>query len=139
MMKIHQYGIMTDVDDMSMGMSVMVNYTMELNGQSTSFVSQGTKYPVQEGPFVLKGTLQQIDKITQLHSVRVERVEGRTLVTEQRDYAVFDNMQVYELRDGEYYLSNLERVKDGNYQLTAWYDKTPGEGGCVRILVAKEK
>ncbi len=136
---MHQYGIITGIDDMSMGMSIVVNYTMELGGQSTGFLSQGIKYPVVAKPFVLKGTLQNIDKMVQLHSVAVERIENHTLVTEQRNYPVLDHMVVYEFRDGEYYLSSLERVKHGGYQLTGWYDKTPGEGGCIRILVAKEK
>ena len=137
---MHQYGIVTDLVDMSMGMNVMASYTLELGGQSIPFMSQGTVYPLEdETPVVLKGSLQAVDKMARLHAVQVERVANRTLVTEHRDYPVFDNMLVYEFRDGSYYLSNLERVSGGNHKLTAWYDRAPGEGGCVRILIAREK
>ena len=137
---MHQYGIVTDLVDMSIGLNVMASYTLELGGQSISFMSQGITYPLEdEVPFVLKGSLQSVDKMARLYSLQVERVENRSLVTEHRDYPVFDSMLVYEYRDGSYYLSNLERVSGGNHKLTAWYDRAPGEGGCVRILVAREK
>ena len=137
---MHQYGIVTDLVDMSIGLNVMASYTLELGGQSISFMSQGITYPLEdEVPFVLKGSLQSVDKMARLYSIQVERVENRSLVTEHRDYPVFDSMLVYEYRDGSYYLSNLERVSGGNHKLTAWYDRAPGEGGCVRILVAREK
>lgn len=32
-----------------------------------------------------------------------------------------DNVLVYEYRGGDYYLSSLDRVKDGGYELSAWY------------------
>ena len=34
-----------------------------------------------------------------------------------------DNVLVYEYRGGDYYLSSLDRVKDGGYELSAWYDR----------------
>lgn len=137
---MHQYGIVTDLVDMSIGLNVMASYTLELGEQSISFMSQGITYPLEdEVPFVLKGSLQSVDKMARLYSLQVERVENRSLVTEHRDYPVFDSMLVYEYRDGSYYLSNLERVSGGNHKLTAWYDRAPGEGGCVRILIAREK
>ena len=134
---MHQYGVATSVQDLSFGMSVMGSYTVDLGGQSTTFVSQDRVYPVDVGPFVMKGTLPAPETMKQLHWVLVDRVEGRELVTERRSYKAFDSMLVYERRDGGYYLSTLERVDDGQHRLTAWYDKAPNEGGCVRILIAE--
>ena len=43
------------------------------------------------------------------------------------------------LRDGRYYLSNLDRLNDGAHTLTAWYDKAPSQGGGVRVIIGKTK
>jgi len=39
--------------------------------------------------------------------------------------------------EGNYRVSSLARVLEGNYTLTAWYDKPDNQGGRVRILIAK--
>ena len=136
---MHQYGIITKVEDQSSGMSIFVNYTMELNGQTVTLPSSGVQFPVKNGPFQLKGDVSSPDKLYQLKPVTVDRISGNTLVSGSRSYTLFDNVQIYEYRDNGYFLSNLERVNDGKHTLTAWYDKAQSEGGCVRILVAKEK
>mgnify|MGYP007025228420 CR=1 FL=1 len=38
-------------------------------------------------------------------------------------------------RDQTYTLSSLARVLEGDYTLTAWYDKPENEGGRVRVIV----
>ncbi len=135
---MHQYGIMTKVVDMTAGMNVAASYTMELNGQKVSFVSQGIKYAVQEGPFLLKGSVSSPDRIYQLKSSPVERISGGVIQADGLSFTIFDTMQVYEYRDNGYYLSNLDRVtREGYTKLTVWYDKTQSQGGCARILVAK--
>lgn len=48
-----------------------------------------------------------------------------------------DNVLVYEYRGGDYYLSSLDRVKDGGYELSAWYDRSEKDGGRIRVIVAK--
>lgn len=134
---MHQYGVVSDLVDLTFGMNVLVYYTLEINGQTTLFTSQGTSYPVDKGPFVLKGSLSAPDKLYQLKSAYVDRIDGSTVISDGRSFTLFDTVQVYEYRDGEYYLSNLDRIREGSYSLTAWYDKLPSEGGCVRVLVAR--
>lgn len=136
---MHQYGMMTDVQDMSAGMNILVTYEMELGGQSMVYISQQTRYPVQKGGFVLKGEVSDPDTISQLKHASVDRVDGNTVVTGSLSYTIFDDTIIYEYRDNGYYLSNLDRVNDGNHKLTLWYDKTQSQGGCARVLVAQEK
>ena len=31
----------------------------------------------------------------------------------------------------------LDRVKDGGYELSAWYDRSEKDGGRIRVIVAK--
>lgn len=136
---MHRYGVMTKVTDLSMGMNILVHYEMELEGQSTVLTSQGIKYAVDNGPFVMKGDPSKPDKIYSLKSVDVSLVEGNVVTAGNRSYTMSDTVQVYEYRDGEYYLSNLDRVDIGTHELTAWYDKLQSEGGRVRVIIAKEK
>ena len=69
--------------------------------------------------------------------LKVDRLEGRSVVSQGISHPILDGVAVYEFREDEYYLSNLDRVSSG-YQLTAWYDKTAARGGGVRVIVAKE-
>ncbi|MBQ8852552.1 MAG: S-layer homology domain-containing protein, partial [Oscillibacter sp.] len=133
---MHQYGVMTNIQDMSGYMNVLVNYEMDFGGNEVACTSQ-TKSPVKEGGFVLKGELADPEMIESLKYSTVDRVEGNVLVCGSMSYTVFDHTLVYEYRDGEYYLSYLDRVDDGEHKLTAWYDKAPGEGGSVRVIIAK--
>ena len=130
---------MTNVQDMSMGMNILVNYQMDLGGQNMVYTSQQTRYPVEKGGFVLKGSMSDPDMISQLKYAAVDRMEGNVAVAGSLSYTIFDHTLIYEYRDNEYYLSNLDRVNDGNHKLTVWYDKTQGQGGCARVLVAREK
>ena len=87
----------------------------------------------------MKGNPSKPDKIYSLKSVDVSLVEGNVVTAGNRSYTMSDTVQVYEYRDGEYYLSNLDRVDIGTHELTAWYDKLQSEGGRVRVIIAKEK
>lgn len=136
---LHHYGIMTQVQDLSMGMSIQVYYYMDFAGQETVYSSTVKRYPVEKGPFMLMGNVNDPDMIRQLKKATVDRIQGRGLVCGSITYPMTDNTLVYELRDGRYYLTYLDRVDDGGHKLTAWYDQTPGNGGCVRVLIAQEK
>lgn len=136
---MHQYGVLTDMEENDEGLNVMVDYTMELAGQTVRLSGHAIRYPVTAGPIVLKGDSGSPDKILQLQSVGIERISGSTAVSGSRSYTLFDNVQVYEYRDGGYFLSNLERVSSGRHTLTGWYDKAPSEGGCIRVIIAKGK
>ena len=45
---------------------------------------------------------------------------------------------VYELRNSQYFLSSLSRAQNGDFTLTAWYDKPDTQGGRVRVIVLRE-
>ncbi len=135
---MHRYGIVTSVQDLSSYMNVMVNYTMDLSGQ-TVVLSGTTKYPVDAGPCVIKGDPSDPDVFTQLKSTAVDRISENVVIAGSQSFAVLDSTLVYEYRDGRYYLSNLDRLNDGAHTLTAWYDKAPSQGGGVRVIIGKTK
>ena len=136
---MHSYGIMTDVVDSSPegGVSVIVSYTMDLAGEIVSLPGMSVKYGVKKGPVVVMGNVQAPDKIRQLTEVEAARVSGNTVTAGNRTYLMSDNVLVYEYRGGDYYLSSLDRVKDGGYELSAWYDRSEKDGGRIRVIVAK--
>ena len=131
---MHSYGIMTDVVDSSPegGVSVIVSYTMDLAGEIVSLPGMSVKYGVKKGPVVVMGNVQAPDKIRQLTEVEAARVSGNTVTAGNRTYLMSDNVLVYEYRGGDYYLSSLDRVKDGGYELSAWYDRSEKDGGPRR-------
>lgn len=130
---------MTDVVDSSPegGVSVIVSYTMDLAGEIVSLPGMSVKYGVKKGPVVVMGNVQAPDKIRQLTEVEAARVSGNTVTAGNRTYLMSDNVLVYEYRGGDYYLSSLDRVKDGGYELSAWYDRSEKDGGRIRVIVAK--
>lgn len=134
---MHQYGVITKVQELVPGMSYPATYTMDLAGQTNVLLSQNKGYAAGKGPFQLKGSAAAPDSMRQLTSVKVDRVESNVMVCNGTRYPMVDGTLFYELKDGEYYLSNLSRVNDGNHTLTAWYDKAPEQGGCIRVVVAK--
>ena len=43
------------------------------------------------------------------------------------------------MRDGDYYLTSLDRVTGGDYTLTGWYDKAETVGGRIRVVLARAR
>ena len=50
-------------------------------------------------------------------------------------YSLADDVAVYELRGGKYYLSSLARAEESGKSLTAWYDKPETAGGRIRVIL----
>lgn len=133
---MHQYGILSNIKDSSSDLSVMVTYTLDIGGQSAPLTST-TKFGVNTGPVQIKGSLSAPDKMTSLTSVYINSISGNTISSGDVTYRMSDTVVVYEYRDNKYYLSSIDRVKDGDFSMTAWYDKSEGSGGRIRVIVAK--
>ena len=54
-------------------------------------------------------------------------------------YQLSDQVIVYEKRDGKYYEASLGHILEGEYSLTGYYDKGPGDGGRIRVIIAEAK
>lgn len=136
----YQYGILTDINDQSDGLTILVNYTMFLDGQYVRYVSQNKKFPVERtGPFYLKGTATEPKDFCLLKKVPAgAKVVDNTAITYGNEtYLIAENVIVYEHLDGRYIQSTLARVQEEGYKLTFWYDKSPAEGGRVRMVLAE--
>lgn len=134
---MHQYGIITSVEDLSSGMSVNVIYHYILNGQQMVLNSAGVKYPVSSGDRVqIKTQDGQIAGMYALQSTKLDSITGNEAHSGSSSYLVADNAAVYIHRNGSYYLSSLTAVRDAGYQLTGYYDKAVSAGGRIRIIIA---
>ena len=71
--------------------------------------------------------------------MKLASVDALTAVaTDNTSFPVWSSVAVYELSGNDYRLSSLERVRTG-YTLTGYYDKSISDGGCIRVIVAKEQ
>ena len=133
----YAYGLLTNLTDKSQNMSIMVTYELDVQGQPVVFTSTTVRYPVREGPVQIRGSLSDVERLYNLTEVRVDQITSAAVTSGNQSYTIWDNVIVYEHRDGKYYLSSLNRVLDGSFDLTAWYDQPTASGGRVRIIVAE--
>lgn len=135
---MHTYGIITSVSEVNSAASMTTagTYVYDTAG-TTKTISGSTVYNVKTGPFMMKTDGEEIDRLTNLTEVKITSVEGTTAYAGNRQYAIWDDALVYEVRDGKYYLTSLALVTGGDYTLTGWYDKDQTDGGRIRVILAK--
>ena len=138
---MHQYGVLTTVNEMVSGMTVVGSYVYDVGGKTGTVPGMGGAgdkvYNVKMGPFMLKTDGGSIDKMANLTELRLTSVDGQTAISANQRYTISDQAAVYVLRDGKYLLSSLGVVTDGTYTLTGWYDKAESQGGRIRVIIAQ--
>ena len=136
---IHQYGVITEVDEIDTEFVLSSSYTYDVGGQELVFGSASAVYNLSVGPCQVKmDTDSSIERLVNLTQRRLTSVSGTVAVgNDNREYTVSETVAVYEVVGGEYQLSSLARVTGGDYTLTGWYDKAESAGGCIRVIVAR--
>ena len=135
----YRYGILTDMTSMPTG-GITTYYTYELDvGGSTYVLPQTTtRYPVDPGPIRVEGDPADPDRLGALQSAGKGEIVGNQFEGSGARHTISDSVAVYEYRSGNYYLSTLARVREGDFTLTGWYDKADSAGGRLRVIVARE-
>ena len=133
---MHTYGVITSVSEVNTDMMTSGTYVYDSNG-TPGTLTGGRVYNVQPGPFLMKTDGADVDRFVNLTSVRIDSVDGMTAYADNRQYAIWDDVIVYEVRDNEYYPTSLALVTGGYYSLTGWYDKAESEGGRIRVILAR--
>lgn len=136
---IHQYGVITEVNEIDTEFALSSSYTYDVGGQELVFGSASAVYNLSVGPCQVKmDTDSSIERLVNLTQRRLTSVSGTVAVgNDNREYTVSEIVAVYEVVGGEYQLSSLARVTGGDYTLTGWYDKAESAGGCIRVIVAR--
>lgn len=135
---MYQYGLLLRMDEEGGEGSGYFSYQFLVDGSTYTIPASATRYPVSPRQAVrVVGGVEQPERLLSLTQVDRGELIGGKLVVENRSYALSDTVDVYELRDNQYYLSSLGRLEEGDYSLTAWYDKAESEGGRIRVIVAQ--
>lgn len=132
---LYRYGVVTQATTVSGTMTAMGSYVYDIGGATGSYVSSSSSFSASVGPgkfFFESGVLSSITDLTR---VKLTAVSGNTGISGTTSYTLSDGVAVYELTDGDYHFSSLERVASG-YLLTGWYDKAESAGGRIRVIVA---
>ena len=135
---MHTYGVITSVSEINSpaSMTTAGTYVYDTAG-TTQTISGSTVYNVKTGPFMMKTDDGQIDRLVNLTEVKLTAAEGNTAYAGNRQYTIWDDVLVYEVRDGKYYPTSLPLVTGGDYTLTGYYDKDQTDGGRIRVILAK--
>ena len=135
---MHTYGVITSVSEVNSAASMTTagTYVCDVAGTAQT-VSGSTVYNVKTGPFMMKTDGDKIDRFVNLTEVKLTAVEGTAAYAGNRQYAIWDDVLVYEVRDGKYYPTSLALVTGGDYALTGYYDKDQADGGRIRVILAE--
>ena len=141
----YTFGIAKSVQNVSMGLALNGSYTYIVNGTEYSYATSNTIFSISGGSGIRLTSAANPYSISALTELR-----GSAGVTSQtnlscggRNYAISPNVQVYEKEsrfEAEYSLIPISDIvgSDG-YDLIAYYDKLPENGGRIRIIVATKK
>jgi hypothetical protein len=132
---LYSYGVITSASEISSGTTTVGSYVYDIGGMTGSYASSSSSLGVSAGPcrFVLSGGT--LSSATNLKSVRLTGLDGNIGLAGSASYTLADDVAVYEVQRGDYYLSSLDRVGSG-FSLTGWYDKAESSGGRVRVILA---
>lgn len=140
---MQQYGVLTSVNnlsytDPSSNLGVMSGtYVYDIAGTSMTYHSDSVLFSVERGPCRVVLQNGQVHRIYNLTSVKLSAIDGGNAVTQSgTSYPLSDSVAAYIYADNRYSYCDLSYVTGGGYTLTAWYDKEPSSGGCVRVITA---
>ena len=134
---LYSYGVLTSAQEMDSPAGLAGFYQYDVGGVPYYYTKSGGIFTVSPGPVKIEGSLQAPDSMRPLTSVSLTSVDASSAVTTNNStFPVWSSVAVYELENGGYRLSSLERVRVG-YSLTGYYDKSVANGGCIRVIVAR--
>ena len=96
-----------------------------------------SRYPVTSGPIKVVGDPASPDRLYALTAAKNGQLSGGQFIAGNQKYTLSDDVAVYELQNGTYYLSSLARAEEEGRTLTAWYDKAESSGGRIRVIIVK--
>lgn len=132
---LYQYGVVISAMEASSGTSVSGNYVYDIGGAAGVYASASSSFGATKGPARFTMEKGSLSAIVNLKSVKFTGLDGNTGLAGSTSYTLADNVAVYEVQGGDYYLSSLDRVRSG-FSLTGWYDKTESSGGRIRVILA---
>lgn len=128
----YSYGVITKVDKTTR------QYTIDIDGTSSVYMSNFTSNST--GPFRLKVNGMSVESMQQLveYPSDISHLTTSEATIGGNKYLLSDKVVVYRKTDiANYMKTTLDDAINGNYKLTAYYDKQQASGGRIRIIVAQ--
>ena len=113
------------------------SYELLVDGTPVLIPQSNTTFPAEQGPIRVFGSLQHPEKLHSLHKAGSGEVLGQQLMVNGRSWPLSETAAVYRRDMGRYEMTTLALAQEQGLRLTGWYDKTPDQGGRIRILIAE--
>ncbi len=129
----YTYGIIVSKGESGM-------YTINIDGSQTTYMTSFST--TATGPHRFKMNGSNIDNMVQLphYSQYVSQLTRTEAVIGQQTYLLSDKVVVYNKELSSPYMKiTLDDAINGNYRLTAYYDKAESSGGRIRIIIAERR
>lgn len=130
----YTYGIITKSE------SAIGAYTIDINGTLNTYMTNFRSSATGPHRLAVSGNLlKSMQSITSYPS----SITGLTQTEAQiggKSYLLSDDVVVYRKTGGATYMKiPIEDAMNGNYRMTAYYDKAQSSGGRIRIIIAQDK
>lgn len=132
---LYDYALMREVSESG----ATGNYTYIMDGAEQKLASNNASYHVEKGAVAMLKIDGQYVRMTNLESTRLTELGATSATSGSTNWQLAADVQVYEYRDSEYYLTSTSLVSSSTHTLRGYYDKLPSEGGRIRIIVATPK
>ncbi|MGN0106874.1 MAG: S-layer homology domain-containing protein [Hominilimicola sp.] len=130
----YSYGVVTKRD------SKTGAYTIDIDGTQNTYVTGFTSNATGPHRFKISGaTVKSMQQLIACPSTVSELSRTEALIGSQK-YLLSDKVVVYHRTDSSTYMKMpIDDAINGNYRLTAYYDKAQTSGGRIRIIIAQDK
>lgn len=132
---LYDYALMREVSESG----ATGNYTYIMDGAEQKLASNNASYHVEKGAVAMLKIDGQYVRMTNLESTRLTELGATSATSGSTNWQLAADVQVYEYRDSEYYLTSTSLVSSSTHTLRGYYDKLLSEGGRIRIIVATPK
>ena len=135
------YGIITDVTERNMEMTLASSYTAVINGTEQTLGSAAAVFGASKGPAMFTFDDKTVESIRNLTKVNLTSLTATTASANSQKYAVSEWVQVYLQKGDDYFATSVSAVSNtGAYSLTGYYDSFGyPAGGRIRVIIATEK
>lgn len=126
----YDYGVVTNVGSGS--------FTIDIDGTAGTYT--GSFASISTVPYKLRKEGNSIDSIVALvkHTSSISELTTTTATVNNTKYLLSDNVVVYKRDLSRTYMKiTLDDAINGDYRLSAYYDKAQTAGGRIRIIIAE--
>lgn len=139
---LYEYGIITSVSETSNDMSLSGTYKYLVNGETQTLTTNNKTLGASYGPARLNiedGQLSSVRALSQIKNPTSISVLG--ISNEDGTWYFSESCSVYLQQNGSYSLLSLTELQNNfsSYNVKAYYDASPKDGGRIRIIVATVK